>query len=144
MGVLEIHPWGSMIDKLEQPDVIIFDLDPAPDIRWEAVVKAANEIRNSLDNLQLRSFVKNTGGKGLHVVVPITPEHNWTVIKSFSQLFVEFVQRQNPDKYITNMSKAKRTGKIFLDYLRNQQNATAIAPYSTRARIHVLYNSYLA
>jgi bifunctional non-homologous end joining protein LigD len=136
MGVLEIHPWGSTIEDLENPDIIIFDLDPAPELSWGHVVEAARHVRDYLQELQLTSFVKTTGGKGLHVVVPVKPEHNWEIIKNFSQLFAEFVQNQHPDKYVTNMAKKKRTGKIFLDYLRNQRNATAVAPYSTRARIH--------
>ncbi|KTC64741.1 DNA ligase D [Legionella adelaidensis] len=136
MGVLEIHPWGSTVDHLEFPDILIFDLDPAPDLEWFEVVTAAREVRKYLEELDLQSFVKTTGGKGLHVVIPIEPKHDWDVIKNFSELFAEFVQKHNPDKYVTNMSKAKRKGKIFLDYLRNQRNATAVAAYSTRARVH--------
>jgi bifunctional non-homologous end joining protein LigD len=136
MSVLEIHPWGSTIDHIEFPNILIFDLDPAPDVSWETVVKTAFAVKKYLQDLQLQSFVKNTGGKGLHVVIPIQPEYDWNVIRQFSELFVQFMKQQDPKKYIINMSKAKRTGKIFLDYLRNQRNATAIGPYSTRARLH--------
>jgi len=134
MGVLEIHPWGSTINHIELPDIIVFDLDPSPELLWEKTVQAAMEIKQFLEALDLRSFIKNTGGKGLHVVVPIEPKYDWDVIKRFSELFVKFVEKQNPENYITNMSKSKRKGKIYLDYLRNQRNATAISAYSTRAR----------
>jgi bifunctional non-homologous end joining protein LigD len=136
MGVLEIHPWGSKIDNLEQPDIIIFDLDPAPEVPWSRVVAAAKEVRNYLAEYQLISFVKTTGGKGLHVVVPIQPEYNWEEVKNFAYVFVQCLVKINPKEYTATMSKTKREGKIFIDYLRNQKAATAIAPYSTRARIH--------
>lgn len=144
MGVLEIHPWGSTVDHLENPDILIFDLDPAPELKWADVVAGARQIRDYLEELNLKSFVKTTGGKGLHVVVPIQPENDWDIIKNFSELFAEFVQNQHPEKYVTNMSKAKRKGKIFLDYLRNQRNATAVAAYSTRARPHAPISTPLA
>ncbi|MCP0913220.1 MULTISPECIES: DNA ligase D [Legionella] len=136
MGVLEIHPWGSTIEHLEYPDIITFDLDPSPELKWSQVVGAAFEIKEYLAELNLKSFIKSTGGKGLHVVIPIKPEHSWDVIKNFSELFARFVEQQSPEKYVSNMAKIKRKGKIFLDYLRNQRNATAIAPYSTRAKLH--------
>lgn len=136
MGVLEIHPWGSTINHLEQPDVIVFDLDPAPDVPWKKVVQGANEVREHLMQYQLQSFVKSTGGKGLHVVVPILPEYEWEDVKQFSYVFVQFLERLKPKQYISTMTKAKRVGKIFIDYLRNQRTATAIGTYSTRARIH--------
>ncbi len=136
LGVLEIHTWGSRIQDLEYPDMIIFDLDPAPDVSWKQLVLSAFEIKKYLSDYHLRSFVKTTGGKGLHIVIPIKPEYDWKAIKIFSQTFVNFLTMQHPDKYINQMNKAKRTGKIFVDYLRNQRGATAISPYSTRARIH--------
>lgn len=136
MGVLEIHPWGSTIKHLECPDILIFDLDPAPDVEWKTVVEAAFEVKDQLEQYQLTSFVKTTGGKGLHIVIPIKPEYDWEEVKNFTRVFVEFLERKDPEKYISKMTKAKRKGKIFIDYLRNQHDATAIAPYSTRARIH--------
>lgn len=135
-GVLEIHPWGSSINHLEQPDILIFDLDPAPDVTWAQVVKAALEVREYLSQYHLESFVKTTGGKGLHVVIPIKPEHDWLEVKEFSQIFVQLLEQIKPQDYIGKMTKAKRTGKIFIDYLRNQRTATAIGAYSTRARLH--------
>ncbi len=136
MGVLEIHPWGSQIKTLEYPDWITIDLDPAPDVEWKRVVAAALDIRQNLAQYKLTSFVKTTGGKGLHVVVPIKPEYDWDAIKNFTQVFVSFMEQLKPKEYISKMTKSKRTGKIFIDYLRNQRSATAIAVYSTRARLH--------
>lgn len=134
MGVLEIHPWGSLISQIETPDFIVIDLDPAPDVSWETVVKAAREIKSHLEEFKLTSFVKTTGGKGLHVVLPIEPKYDWDEVKNFTHVFVEFLEKNKPDLYISTMSKAKRSGKIFVDYLRNQRGATAIGVYSTRAR----------
>ncbi|MBV9575931.1 MAG: DNA ligase D, partial [Gammaproteobacteria bacterium] len=136
LGTLEIHPWGSKIDEIEYPDTIVFDLDPALDISWKEVVAAAFDLKEELLNLKLKSFIKTTGGKGLHVVIPIKPEYEWSEIKNFTHVFADYMQARNPKKYINKMSKEKRKGKIFIDYLRNQQGATAIACYSTRAREH--------
>ncbi len=136
LGVLEIHPWGSTIAAVDHPDRIIFDLDPAPELEWKRVVEAAFDIREKLKQLQLKSFVKTTGGKGLHIIVPIQPKYSWNDVKNFSYVFVEFMEKNNPGKYITNMVKAKREGKIFMDYLRNQRGATAVSAYSSRARPH--------
>jgi bifunctional non-homologous end joining protein LigD len=136
LGVLEIHPWGSCIDELEYPDMLIFDLDPATDVPWKKVVSAAFEIKAHLAEFKLRSFVKTTGGKGLHIVVPVKTEYEWAEIKNFAHVFVDFMMMKSPKNYITKMTKSARTGKIYLDYLRNQRGATAVAPYSTRARIH--------
>ncbi|CEK10056.1 DNA ligase D [Legionella hackeliae] len=136
IGALEIHPWGSRIDNVESPDMITIDLDPGTDVSWKEVVKAAFEIKKHLEAFKLTCFVKTTGGKGLHVVVPIFPEYNWEEVKNFTHVFVEFLERINPNAYVTNMAKAKRKGKIFVDYLRNQRGATAISAYSTRARLH--------
>lgn len=136
MNVLEIHPWGSQISQLEKPDFIVFDLDPGSSVTWEAIVKAAFEIRKHLNEFKLTSFVKTTGGKGLHVVVPIEPEYDWDEVKNFTQVFAEFMERIDPNQYTSTMNKAKRKNKIFIDFLRNQRGATAISSYSTRARIH--------
>lgn len=136
MDCLEIHPWGSTIQEIDHPDVITFDLDPAPDIEWKNVVASAWEIKQHLAEFKLKSYVKTSGGKGLHIVVPIKPEYDWDEVKNFARVFVEFLTQCNPKKYIGKMSKAERKGKIFIDYLRNQRGATSIAPYSTRAREH--------
>lgn len=136
MGVLEIHPWGSQIGNIERPDFITFDLDPAPDVAWKKVVAVALLLKKELAKLDLKSFVKTTGGKGLHVVVPIKPKYEWHEVKDFTHAFVDLIVSKHPDEYVSNMSKAKRPGKIFLDYLRNQRGATAVGAYSTRARKH--------
>jgi bifunctional non-homologous end joining protein LigD len=134
MGVLELHTWGARKGHLENPDRIIFDLDPAPDLPWISVVEAAQLIKGMLDEVGLTSFVKTTGGKGLHVVIPIKPERPWDEIKSFSRAIAEHLEKMLPDRFTATMSKSKRTGKIFIDYLRNATEATAVAAYSTRAK----------
>ena len=134
MGVLEVHPWGSRNDDLEHPDRLIFDLDPDESLSWSTVTEAAAEVRTRLKKIGLTSFLKTTGGKGLHVVIPIEPTLDWTAAKDFAHRFVLAMERQNPRLYLTKMSKAARVGKIYLDYLRNQRDATAVAPFSPRAR----------
>ncbi|QHN04108.1 DNA ligase D [Granulicella sp. WH15] len=134
MGVLEVHPWGSCNEDLEHPDRIIFDLDPDIAISWQTLASTALEIRKQLKTLGLVSFLKTTGGKGLHVVVPIQPTREWMDVKEFSHQFVLAMEQQNPDLYLTKMSKAARKNKIYLDYLRNERGATAVAPFSPRAR----------
>jgi bifunctional non-homologous end joining protein LigD len=135
MGVLEIHVWGSRVDMLEQPDRIVMDLDPAPELGWEAVVAGAKEVREKLRDLGLESFVKTTGGKGLHVVVPITRGRaDWDEVKAFTRAIAVSMAAEAPTRYTATITKAKRTNKIFIDYLRNGRGATAITTFSARAR----------
>jgi bifunctional non-homologous end joining protein LigD len=134
MGVLEIHVWGSRDGQLERPDRLIFDLDPDPTVDWPQVVDAARTVRLLLEKLGLRSFLKTTGGKGLHLVVPVEPRADWDEAKAFCRGVADFMVQAAPDLFIATMSKAARKGKIFIDYLRNGRGATAVAPYSTRAR----------
>jgi bifunctional non-homologous end joining protein LigD len=134
MSVLEIHIWGSHRDQYEKPNLLIFDLDPDPAVDWPHVVAAAREIRLLLEELDLVSFVKTTGGKGLHIVLPIRRGPTWAEAKTFCRAVADFMVRAAPDRYIATMSKAARKGKIFVDYLRNDRGATSIAPYSTRAK----------
>ncbi|MGA7155612.1 MAG: non-homologous end-joining DNA ligase [Acidobacteriaceae bacterium] len=134
LSVLEIHPWGSTNDDLEHPDRLIFDLDPDPDLPWLTIAAAAAEVRQRLKNLGLESFLKLTGGKGLHIVAPINPTLTWTELKNAAHIFALSLERDNPQLYLTKMTKASRINKIFIDYLRNQRGATAVAPYSPRAR----------
>jgi bifunctional non-homologous end joining protein LigD len=134
MGVLEIHTWGSRQDHLEQPDRLTFDLDPDPAVSWKRVKEAAQALRGRLSDLGLRSFVKTTGGKGLHIVVPIVPRQDWNMVKAFTRKVAESFAEGAPERYVATMSKAKRKGKIFIDYLRNARTATAVSAYSTRAR----------
>jgi bifunctional non-homologous end joining protein LigD len=134
MGVLELHPWGSRTDKVERPDRMILDLDPDPELPWSQVIDAALRIRGLLDQLGLRSFVKTTGGKGLHVVVPLERRHDWDEVKEFSQNIAQRLAGEEPRRYTASSSKHGRRGKIYIDYLRNARGATAVAAYSTRAR----------
>jgi bifunctional non-homologous end joining protein LigD len=140
LGVLEVHPWGSRNDDLEHPDRLIFDLDPDESLPWSAVTAAALDVRARLKKLGLTSFLKTTGGKGLHVVIPIgpapkaEPKLTWAAAKDFAHAFVLAMEKSNPTRYLTKMTKSTRTGRIFLDYLRNERGATAVAPYSPRAR----------
>jgi bifunctional non-homologous end joining protein LigD len=132
-GVIEIHPWGSKKDKIELPDRITFDLDPAPNVPWSKVVSGAFYVRDFLTDLGLKCFVKTTGGKGLHIVVPIIRKHSWDDIKLYCKAIAVQLAKMQPDLFIAVMSKEKRIGKIFIDYLRNSRGATAVAPYSLRA-----------
>ncbi len=132
-GVVEIHPWGSAIDHLEQPDRLIFDLDPGEDISWAAVTEAARDVRDRLTALGLQSFVKTSGGKGLHLVVPVEPEATWDQVKTFTKTIVDEMAKERPDRYVTTIAKRARTARIYIDYLRNGRGATAVAAYSTRA-----------
>ena len=134
MGVLEIHPWGSSNEDLEHPNQITIDLDPDEALAWPILVEAAQDVRERLTKIGLESWVKTTGGKGLHVVVPIEPSLTWDEVKSWTHRFVLQMERANPKLYLSKMSKAARTGRIYLDYLRNERGATAVAPYSPRAR----------
>ncbi len=136
MGVLEIHVWGSRWPDIERPDMMVFDLDPDPEAGLSGAVEGARLLRVLLANLGLESFVKTTGGKGLHVVVPIKPGEDWEGIKLFARRVAETIVAAEPHRYTATMSKAKRKGKTFVDYLRNGRTATAIAPFSTRAKPH--------
>ncbi|MDI6853218.1 MAG: DNA ligase D [Deltaproteobacteria bacterium] len=134
LGVLEIHPWASPEADIEKPDRVIFDLDPGPKVEWPAVIEAAQILRDRLSRLGLQSFVKTSGGKGLHIFVPIQQRTGWKETKDFARAVAEAMVQQNPKKYIATMSLAKRHGKIFVDYLRTGRGSTCVAPYSTRAR----------
>ena len=134
MGVLEIHPWGSTVKKLETPDRITFDFDPDVGLPWDRVTEAAIEMREALTGIGLQSFPKTTGGKGLHVVVPVAPKLGWDQVKEFSKWVAERFATNYPERFTTNMAKRARTGRIFIDYLRNGRGATAVGAYSARAR----------
>ncbi len=134
MAVLEIHPWGSTVGKVDTPDRITFDFDPDEGLPWERVTEAALDMRQALDGIGLQSFVKTTGGKGLHVVVPVAPKLGWDAIKEFAKWVAERFVTAYPDRFTSNMAKRARTGRIFIDYLRNGRGSTAIGAYSPRAR----------
>jgi bifunctional non-homologous end joining protein LigD len=134
IGILEIHTWNSRTKHLEQPDRLVFDLDPAEDVPWEAVIAAARLLRARLEDGGLQSFVKTTGGKGLHLVVPIARGPGWDECLEFSRGMAEELVRDAPEAFVAVMSKARRTGRIYIDYLRNQRGSTSVAAYSTRAK----------
>jgi len=134
MGVLEIHPWGSTNSDIEKPDRLVFDLDPDEAIPWKVLADSAQEVRSRLKQCKLESFLKTTGGKGLHIVAPILPEHDWPIVKEFAHDIANQMAAENKGLYLTKMTKADRKGKIFIDYLRNDRGATSIAPFSPRAR----------
>lgn len=133
-GVLEIHPWGAKAEDVDHPDRLTFDLDPGPEVAWSAVIASARLLHNQLLALGLQSFVMLTGGKGIHLVVPLLPHRSWEEIKTFAQGLARSLERSDQEQFTATSTKAKRTGKIFIDYLRNSKSATSIACYSTRAR----------
>ncbi len=132
-GVLEIHTRGSTIEHLDKADRLVFDLDPGPDTAWRDIIAAARDVRERLASIKLTTFVKTTGGKGLHVVLPIKPTP-WDEAKEFCRAVAEAMAADAPQRYVATATKSKRNGRIFIDYLRNSREATAVAPYSTRAR----------
>jgi bifunctional non-homologous end joining protein LigD len=133
-GILEIHPWNSRVARLEQPDQVIFDLDPDEALPFSRVTSAARRVRALLSQLGLESFVKTTGGKGLHVCVPLRPERGWEELEEFTRAVAQRLARDEPAAFTANMAKAQRKGKVFVDYLRNVRGANAVGAYSTRAR----------
>jgi bifunctional non-homologous end joining protein LigD len=134
MNVIEIHPSGATAEKLETPDRITFDLDPDEGLEWSRVTEAAIDIRDALLAIGLQSFAKTTGGKGLHVVVPLQPKLGWDEVKAFTKWVADQFVAQSPDRFTVNQAKQARRGRIYIDYLRNSRGATAIGTYSPRAR----------
>jgi len=133
-GAVEFHTWGASIPDPMHPDRITMDLDPAPDVGWARLVEATRLMRTLLEKLGLKCFLKTTGGKGLHVVAPLEPRLEWDKVKEFTRLAAEFLVKAEPELFTAKISKAKRTGKVFVDYLRNSQTASAVSAYSARAR----------
>ncbi len=134
MGTIELHAWNATVDSVKTPDRLIFDLDPAPDVPWKEVKRAALDLRANLKSLDLISFLKTTGGKGLHVVVPFARGPSWAEAKSFARAFSEAMAKHEPGRFTINSRKDVRKGRIFIDYLRNDETASAVAAYSVRAR----------
>lgn len=133
-GVVEVHVWGSMLDTIEKPDLIVFDLDPDEGLGVEDVRAATLDVKERLDALGLPNFVKTSGGKGFHVVVPLKPRADWDAVKTFSHDFARAMEQSAPDRYTSVLSKKAREGRIFVDYLRNGRGSTAVAPWSSRGK----------
>ena len=144
MSAIELHPWGSKLDDIERPDRLIFDFDPDPTVGFDRVINAALMLRQALDEVGLKSFPKTTGGKGLHVVVPIEPELEWPEAKAFCHDVARWMVRDDPKRFTAEMAKKARKGRIFFDYLRNGRGSTAIAPFSPRARAGATFAMPLA
>jgi len=134
MNTLEFHPWGARTSDVEHPDRLVFDLDPDEGIAWSELKSAARDIRDRLAALKLRSWVRLSGGKGLHVVVPVRPKADWAQAKAFCEDFAGQLVTESPKRYVATASKAKREGRIFIDWLRNTRGATSVASWSLRAR----------
>ncbi|MDH6232944.1 bifunctional non-homologous end joining protein LigD [Mesorhizobium soli] len=134
LGVVEIHLWGCTVDALRTPDQIVFDLDPDEGLGIDDVRAAALDVGQRLEEIGLPHLVKTSGGKGYHIVVPLKPKADWTVVKTFAHDFAKAMEQSNPERYTATLSKAARKGRIFIDYLRNAPGSTTVAPYSTRVR----------
>jgi bifunctional non-homologous end joining protein LigD len=134
MGTIEFHGWGSSVEDVEKPDRLVFDIDPDEGLEFEHVKKAARDLKQFLADMGLQTFPLLTGGKGIHVVVPLTPNAEWPEVKDFAQRFCVALATAEPERFTANLAKARRKGRMFLDYLRNQRGATAIMPFSARSR----------
>jgi bifunctional non-homologous end joining protein LigD len=134
LGALELHAWLAHKDRLDCPDQMVIDLDPGPGVSWSRVRDAAREVRERLERRGLVSFVRTTGGKGLHIVAPLEPTRSWEEVRSFARSLAEAMQTDTPDTFIATADKHLRIGKIYVDYLRNARGATAVANYSPRAK----------
>ncbi|HWV57042.1 MAG TPA: DNA ligase D, partial [Longimicrobiales bacterium] len=134
IGTLEFHTWGARWDRLDRPDVLVFDLDPGPGVEWAEVVGAAREVRDRLSRLGLDTFARTTGGKGIHVVAPLVRRHEWDEVKDFARAVASAMARDDPSLFTDRVAKEQRQRRIYVDYLRNARGATFIAAYSTRAR----------
>ena len=134
MNTLELHPWGATVEDPEHPDQLVFDLDPGEGVNWTQIKAAARDVRARLQEAGLESFVRLSGGKGVHVVVPLQPKADWAHAKDFCEAFAQAMATQAPERYVATMSKAKRDGVIFIDWLRNARGATSVSSWSLRAR----------
>ncbi|NLV37271.1 MAG: DNA ligase, partial [Clostridiaceae bacterium] len=134
MGTVEFHTWASRVEELERPDMMVFDLDPDEGMDLGRVRQGVRDLKNILAELSLASYLKTSGGKGYHVVVPFQPAVSWDVFYDFAKGIAEVMEYKWPERYTSNIRKSRRTDKIFIDWIRNGRGATSIAPYSLRAR----------
>ncbi len=134
MNVLEFHPWGAKADDVEHCDRIVFDLDPHPTVEWKRVIAAARDLKEQLESIGLESFVRTSGGKGLHVVVPLDPPCTWDNVRHFTQSVAQAMSALRPKEYVAVAGERNREGRIFIDWLRNGRGATSVGSYSLRAR----------
>lgn len=134
LGTLELHVWNGRVDRLDRPDQLVFDLDPGAAAGWEEVVQAAGAVRDVLEEVGLPCYAKTSGGKGVHVMVPLERRSSWEESKEFARSVAERLTRREPERYVATMAREKRRGKVFIDYLRNSAEATAVVAYSPRAR----------
>ena len=134
MGTIEFHGWGARIEDVEKADRLVFDLDPDDGLDFKDVISAALHVRDVLAQMGLETFPMVTGGKGVHVIAPLTPQAEWPAVKDFAHRLALVLAQSEPERFTAALAKAKRTGRIFIDYLRNQRGATAVMPYSARAR----------
>ena len=134
MGTLEFHTWGSKIDSINKPDLMVFDLDPAPNVDIDKLRQGVLLLKGVLDKLKLKSYLKTSGGKGYHIVVPFSKSKNWKTFKEFSNNIAKLCEKLYPDMFTTSIRKKDRNGKIFVDYLRNEKGSTCVCAYSLRAR----------
>lgn len=134
MGTLEFHTWGSRVDNLEKPDIMVFDLDPDEGMDLETVRQGVKDVKSILEQLSIISFLKTSGGKGYHVVVPFQPIAEWETFHDFARRIAQVMEQKWPDRYTSNVRKANRKNKIFIDWIRNGRGSTSVAPYSIRAR----------
>jgi bifunctional non-homologous end joining protein LigD len=134
MGAIELHTWGATSDQIETPDFFVLDLDPDPALPWKSMVEATQLTLSVLDELGLEAFLKTSGGKGMHVIVPLARKDDWDTVKAFAKAISQFLTRQLPERFTATMGPKNRVGKIFIDYLRNTRGASTVAAYSVRAR----------
>lgn len=134
MNTIELHTWGATTSGMETPDRFVLDLDPDPALPWRSMVEATRLTLSLLDELKLNAFIKTTGGKGMHIVVPLTPQADWDYVKGFAKVIAEFMEKQIPERFVAKMGPKNRIGKIFIDYLRNSRGASTVSAYSVRAR----------
>ena len=134
MGTLELHTWGATQDAIETPDLFVLDLDPDPALPWKSMLEATHLLLSVLDELELDTYLKTSGGKGMHLIVPLARKEGWDTVKAFAKAIAQFMANQLPERFSATMGPKHRIGKIFIDYLRNARGASTVAPYSVRAR----------